>query len=321
MSAPAFVISLDFELYWGLRDCVSLDAYRQNLLGVRQAVPAMLDLFRQRGIRVTWATVGFLFCRTKQEIEESVPARLPQYRDPTLSPYDLSGIGADEVSDPFHYAPSLVRAIASTPGQEVATHTFSHFYCLEEGQTALEFDADLKSARRAAERLDVEVKSLVFPRNQENEAYRHVLAENGIRAFRPAAAGWAYRPGVAREPQLKRMTRLLDSYVPVTGHRTFSMPVADGAGLVPIPASTFLRPFSPRLARLDPLLLHRIACSMEAAARSGDVFHLWWHPHNFGIHLRENLDRLVRLLDHFASLSRRYRMESLSMGDLAARVQ
>jgi hypothetical protein len=37
-SRGALVVSPDFELFWGLRDCVSLEDYRTNLLGVRETV-------------------------------------------------------------------------------------------------------------------------------------------------------------------------------------------------------------------------------------------------------------------------------------------
>ena len=40
MNRPGvFVVSLDFELYWGMRDKVPLAAYRDRLLGVRDAIP------------------------------------------------------------------------------------------------------------------------------------------------------------------------------------------------------------------------------------------------------------------------------------------
>jgi hypothetical protein len=45
MNTGAFTISIDFELYWGVRDTRSLDAYREHLDGVRQAIPRMLGLF------------------------------------------------------------------------------------------------------------------------------------------------------------------------------------------------------------------------------------------------------------------------------------
>ena len=47
--AGAFVISLDFELFWGVRDSKSLADYGANILGVRQAIPAMLELFCEVG--------------------------------------------------------------------------------------------------------------------------------------------------------------------------------------------------------------------------------------------------------------------------------
>jgi hypothetical protein len=49
----ALIISLDFELYWGGRDSKTLDRYRENILGVRAAVPAMLALFHKYGIHAT----------------------------------------------------------------------------------------------------------------------------------------------------------------------------------------------------------------------------------------------------------------------------
>lgn len=38
-----FVISLDFELLWGVRDHSDKQAYGQNVLGARDAVPRMLE--------------------------------------------------------------------------------------------------------------------------------------------------------------------------------------------------------------------------------------------------------------------------------------
>jgi hypothetical protein len=57
---PSLIISLDFELFWGVRDKRTIGNYGRNILGVREALPAMLALFRDYGIRATWATVGLL---------------------------------------------------------------------------------------------------------------------------------------------------------------------------------------------------------------------------------------------------------------------
>jgi peptidoglycan/xylan/chitin deacetylase (PgdA/CDA1 family) len=313
MLKPALVLSLDFELHWGIRDVVPLDRYRDNLLGVREAIPALLDVFSKRGIHATWATVGFLFCRDKREVEQTLPVRLPKYENQALSPYDLSELGEDEARDPFHYAPSLIEKIAATKGQEIGTHTFSHFCCEERGQTALDFDADLDSAARAADRLGVVLKSLVFPRNQVNRAYRGVLEKRGIRAYRGSGSRWPYTESASLESHGKRAVRLADAYVPLTGHQTYGPNPPDSFGLVDVPASAFLRPYDRRLERLEGLKLRRVRAAMSHAARAGEIFHLWWHPHNFGVNLRENMAMLTRVLDHFQALRNEYGMESLSM--------
>ena len=67
MQYGTFVISLDFELLWGVRDQRTIADYGANILGVRQVVPALLDLFAERNIACTWATVGLLFFATTAE--------------------------------------------------------------------------------------------------------------------------------------------------------------------------------------------------------------------------------------------------------------
>ena len=179
------VISLDFELYWGVRDSKPLDSYRQNLLGVRAAVPALLQLFQQYGIHATWAAVGFIFFETREQLLASLPERRPAYRDRRLPPYDdLDRLGANESEDPLHFAASLIRQVRSAPGQEIGSHTFSHYYCLEDGQDLATFRADLAAAQRAAARHDLKLRSLVFPRNQFTEEYVAACGEMGFEAYR-----------------------------------------------------------------------------------------------------------------------------------------
>jgi hypothetical protein len=56
---------------------------------------------------------------------------------------------------------------------------------------------------------------------------------------------------------------------------------------------------------------------MSEAARSGKTFHLWWHPHNFGSHLDENMKVLTRIVEHFAHLKRDLGWRSLTMAEVA----
>ena len=161
---------------------------------MRQVVPALLDLFAARGIACTWATVGFLFCADKDELMGSLPAKLPAYADAKLSPYgDLARIGRNEQDYPNYFALSLLQQVQNTPRQEIATHTFSHFYCLEEGGDLGAFRADLTAAKAAAARRGINISSIVFPRNQTSGAHLRVCRELGFTAFRGNELIWFHR--------------------------------------------------------------------------------------------------------------------------------
>jgi hypothetical protein len=313
------VISLDFELYWGVRDSRSLESYRENLLGVRSAVPRLLDLFRDYEIHATWATVGFLFCETKEELVESLPDRRPAYSNPRLSPYPhIAELGPDEERDPFHYAPSLVGRIAAAPGQEVGSHTFSHYYCLEQGQGPGDFEADLRAAVAVADRRGIELESLVLPRNQVRPDYLPICRQLGFVTYRGTERSWIYAARArASESRWRRGLRLIDAYANVTSHNLFA-PDLSGEPPHCVPSSRFLRPYDSRLRALESLRLRRILRSLDVAAEHGLAYHLWWHPHNFGVQIDQNLGLLERILERFARLRETHGMRSLAMREVAA---
>ena len=309
--AGALVISLDFELHWGVRDIFPSDgAYRANLLGAREVIPRLLDLFAEFDVAATWATVGFLFATSRAELEEVSPQVRPRYARVRLDPY-REVVGADESSDPLHFAPSLIEQIARYPRQEIGTHTFSHFYCLERGATTEAFSADLASARQIAARRGVSLRSIVFPRGQVGPRYLDVLTAHGIGCYR----GVAGRSRRSRGP-LTRALSLADAFVDVTGpHLTEWADVLNGE-LANVPASFFLRPVT-RSGGAERLRFKRLATAMRVAAESRRIIHLWWHPHNFGARPSENLAFLRRLLEVFGELRHRFEMRSLSMHEVA----
>ncbi|MBO1913836.1 hypothetical protein J4G37_54610, partial [Microvirga sp. 3-52] len=119
--------------------------------------------FDDFGIRATWATVGMLFFQNKEELLKNLPSTLPSYKNLEFSPYGkLENIGENEEQDPFHYGQSLLKKISRYEEQEISTHTFSHYYCLEEGQTANEFEADLVAALKVSAEFDRQAMSIVF---------------------------------------------------------------------------------------------------------------------------------------------------------------
>ena len=238
-----FTISIDFELYWGVHDKRTLQQYGRNILGARDAIPQMLEAFERYGIHCTWAIVGFLFFDDKEELLQHLPQERPRYANPALSPYPLiARIGASERQDPYHFGLSLVRRIKEYPHQEIGTHTFSHYYCLEDGQTRETFRADLEAARRSAARLGITLRSLVFPRNQFSADYLGICREAGIEAVRGNQQFWLFRSnGEADETLIKKLGRRLDHYLPLSGYNGVT-PEPDGLGIVNIRSSRFLLP-------------------------------------------------------------------------------
>ncbi len=116
----------------------------------------------------------------------------------------------------MHYAPSLIARIAKTPKQEIATHTFSHYYCQEPGETREAFAADIASAMAIGRRYGFDIRSIVFPRNQFRAGYESVLKEAGITCYRGNEPNWMYRPRprgeetlAVRAPRLARRLHLV----------------------------------------------------------------------------------------------------------------
>ena len=155
---------------WGVRDVKTIATYGNNVAGVHQVIPGLLKMFSEFDVKATFSIVGFLFFETKKELIENIPAIIPDYTNPDLSPYNgyFDTVGTDYKSDIYHFAPQLIKEIQRYPEQEIGTHTFSHLYCLESGQTPASFLEDIRGAKKIASKYNLELKSLIFPRNQMN---------------------------------------------------------------------------------------------------------------------------------------------------------
>lgn len=318
-----FTISLDFELYWGMRDIISIDEYKTHLLGAREAIPYMLDTFKKYNVHATWATVGLLFFKDTNHLKQHLPETTPQYHQENLSPYDyITNTEANkaELDTAYHYAPELIKDINNTMGQEVATHTFSHYYCREEGQTLTDFKNDIAMAITIAKQKGIEIKSLVFPRNQWNPDYLAALGTLGVQSFRGTEASWMYQASNYKGQlnSLNRAARLLDAYINISGHNTYTLADCTTHKPFNFPSSRQLRPYSKKLAFLEGLRLNRIKNSMTYAAKNNEIFHLWWHPHNFGVDREQNMMFLEKLMQHYSKLQTAYNMQSLNMAELSS---
>lgn len=319
MNNGAFIISLDFELLWGVFDVVDHEAKREYFSNTRKLIPELLRHFTENDIHATWATVGMLFSSDWEEWENDFPPELPGYKNEQLSAYEFGKrIRSDSTMD-LCFAPELVEVIRDSEGQEVATHTYSHYYCLEEGQDEESFKQDLEMAVEKAKEIGVDLKSLVFPRNQRKESYLKICANLGIKNVRSNPSSWYWKDATS-ENLMTKLGRTGDAYLPF-GKKSYSFRELQRKEGLPLEqkASRFLRPVENN-ALLRQLKLKRILSEMETAAKKKEIYHLWWHPHNFGDRPEESMKDLKILIDHFLRLRKSYGFTSLNMAELGSMV-
>ncbi|RYY17144.1 MAG: polysaccharide deacetylase [Chitinophagaceae bacterium] len=317
-----FTVSLDFELHWGVFDKRNRDERKTCYENTLKLIPIMLELFHQYGVHVTWASVGSLFAKDQQEWHELKPASEPAYENNVYSAYRyVRENGLDARYSWAHFAPDLIEKILSYPGQELGTHTFSHYYCLEKLHGEDAFGADLRSVQRAASKFNTTTVSLVFPRNQFNPAHLKICYENGIKTIRSNPADWFWSPVSDKGGNLiRKIFRTGDAYFPMASKRTSfalsSLKPFAGEPLQ-VPASRFLRPWHPRYKAVNKLVLNRLKGEMKTAAVRNECYHLWWHPENFGDYPEQNIQNLKEILSCYSECKQKYNMTSWNMGEYA----
>jgi peptidoglycan/xylan/chitin deacetylase (PgdA/CDA1 family) len=320
-----FVISLDFELYWGMFDKVTLREYGDNIRGVHTVIPKILAIFKDNDIHATWAVVGMLAAQNKAELLQLLPTEelRPKYPDMRVSSYEhlKSGpvVGSQSV-DPYHFGAHLLREIINTPNQEIGSHTFSHYYCIDGCSNEIGiFAADCEAFNRALSPFSVVARSIVFPRNQTTDEALKVIKEKGFVCYRGTPNNFLYNAKAeAKQSNLfLRAGRLIDAYFNLTGHHTYPLSAVNEKDLKNVRASRFLRSYSKTLSFMEPLRLTRIKNAMTYAAKNGEIFHLWWHPHNFGVNQEENLSVIKSLIEHYLDLKESYGMKSTTMFEVA----
>lgn len=309
----SFIISLDFEMQWGMRDLPFAERYKRNILGVKFVIPKMVELFQKYDVKATFAVVGLLLCDSLEDIHRYSPSLKPGYTDKKLSPYENNYLETlSSKDDKYHTAYETIEYLKKQPNIEIGTHTFSHYYCWEEGQTQEEFEADLKAAMSISEEKGIQISSIIFPRNEVDEEYLRVCSKYGLSAYRGNPSKYFNRNG-----RFNRILRIIDTYINIHNDTTYSYSDIQRAyGVYNIKASRFLKPYSSKLSILDGLKIRRIKREMTFAAKNNRVYHLWWHPHNFGINQEQNLNMLEQILRHYSYLHDKYGMDSLSMNSV-----
>ncbi|AOW20101.1 polysaccharide deacetylase family protein [Urechidicola croceus] len=323
-----FVISLDYEIHWGVFDAMTLEAYGENIRNVNKVIDRLLLLCDKYGVKITFATVGMLFANSKEELLKFNPKLIPSYTNQSLNPFNLiDSIGNEESEDKLHYAQSTINKIKHTGFHEIGTHTYSHYNCWAPGQTIEQFEEDIIAAKKIGKLLDIDVQSIVFPKNQVNTPYLNVCYKHGISSYRGTEESIIYDTKSKRKLKRRirsfiRLARLIDGYTNLTGHNTYDVEKINKSkdSIVNLPSSRFLRPYFRKLKFLESLKIKRITKSMKYAAKNNQLYHLWWHPHNFGVDMDENFNNLEKIFQAYSLLNKDYGFESKTMTELTLNI-
>ena len=314
------VISLDFELLWGVFDKVDHKEKETYFKNTRKVIPEILNLFSEYEIHCTWATVGMLFNENWEDWKKEIPKISPNYKNTNLSAYDYGNSIKSRETEFLCFASDLIQQILNTANQEIGTHTYSHYYCLEEGQTLPSFQADLEKAIELAGNMGIELKSLVFPRNQFNEDYLKVCYELGIVNVRSNPTDWYWRD--TQNDSLKnKIFRTGDAYLgPINKSYSLTDLYFEKGKPLSQKASRLLRSYSSNKF-LNDLKLKRIKSEMTTAAKNNEIYHLWWHPHNFGNNPVENLSDLRQILNHYLVCKEKYGFQTATMNEIGSLIR
>lgn len=308
-----FIISLDFELLWGLAgwSLQRINSYQSHIDGSRCALKGILEILERYGVKCTIGYVGGMDYASVEEFKHVNVENEPMYKEPMFSSYRslVPHIGK-EFSEELFFCKDVIASLVKNINVELGSHTFSHYYCLEEGQTIEEFEADIQAAVTEAAHRGLQLKTVIFPRNQVYPEYLEVCARHGFTHYRGNLETYLYRSEqTPANFSLRRILRLADTYFNLSGHNSYDKP-KKLSGIINVPGSRFYRPYSPLLAFLEPLKVRRVKKSIEYAAKHGQIYHLWWHPHNFGLHTEKNLAQLEEICKCFKAMREKWGMES-----------
>lgn len=315
-NSPILLVSLDFELYWGVCPFRPLQEYRENVIGGRKVIPDLLKLFEKYGIHSTWATVGFMFANNYTDAKRYFPNKedMPTYDDKQLSSYlYFPELTHNENDFDCYYAPEIIEMISRCEHQELASHTFSHYYCRESGQTVEQFEADMHSAMAIAKDKGYDLSSLILPINQCEPEYARVFSKLGLTAYRDEENDWIHKK--IKIYKLLKLLRLLDVYFPLTGQGGY-VPKKE-YGVWNFTGSRMYKPYFKPLSFIEGLKIRRIKKQMLHAAKNNLVFHLWWHPHNIGVKTDFHLKQLEEIFSYYEKLKKEYGMLSMNMREAA----
>jgi len=300
----ALVVSLDTELVWGMFDTGPVDPERYA--GTRHVIRSLLSLFDKYQIPTTWALVTHLLtdCRVSEIDWQSHSNCYGRNGRNVALPCQ------QELDQDLWYEPRILDWIENTEvDHDIGSHTHTHLVCDE--ATRDDARSDLEQSMTVAEHLGIDMTSFVYPRNRIS--HRDVLNDVGFEVYRGLDSRW-YERFQLPDSVVKgaRFAEEATEWTPPT-----VLPRTE-SGLVEVPGSQIFRPdhggwqHTPQESQRS-----RAIAGLDRAARTGQIFHLWFHPFNFARDPERLLTAFEAVLAHAQSLVSQGRLDVLTMRDVA----
>lgn len=312
------VLSLDLELAWGQFDKLSVDALEAQSLEEREQIKRLLALLDRYKIPATWAMVGHLMldgcaCDQGGHAHADISPR------PRFSWFPQDWFCFDPCTKASHapswYAVDILDWIRGTQVQhEIGSHSFAHIYYGDPECTLSVAQADLQAAVEAAAKKNVVLKSFVFPRNMVG--HLPILKSLGLQTYRGAMPA----PIPRAKGALRRVVNFLDQLCALPPKQVRAEEVLPG--LWNIPGNHFymardgIRKYIPIGSRVM-----KGKRGIDRAVKSGQLYHLWFHPFNLNFDPDMMLSGLEEIFSYAHELREKGLLNILTMGEYAERLE
>lgn len=305
----SIVISLDMELAWGRIERDDRFLYYSLLENTRNVINRLLALFDKYDVPVTWAVVGRLI------------EKRDNHAEPLSAFYanvDEKELYADQIRNSIENSwlefPDLIEMIKSHSAKhEIGSHTYSHIlfgdWLDEKGVNRELAQLDFAAAQNVWEKHGLRPRSIIYPRNAIG--YVEVLRNYGFDVFRSKnLSRYSSLPGF-----LQKICNAIELFLPVSPLTSPAMSTKDG--LIDLPGSMHFKVMHWTYRKYVPfgILRRKAILGLKRASRRKEVFHLWFHPFDFGHCTEEHFAVFESVLSFAADLRGKNKIKINVMGD------
>jgi len=302
-----FTISLDTELAWGTFDTEKgYKRYKKAYLRTRDIINELCGLFGRYNVPATWAVVAHLL-----DDCDDAHSSFPTVNLEWISDWYRSLPCTTGMDPELWYAPEILEAIQScSVKQDIGLHGYSHLVLGVSNCSKEIAEWEVTTAVETLEDHGIEPSSFVYPRNRIGHI--DVLAKAGLEVYRGRDDIWFERwniPNMSRKP-FRFLNEALSWTPPVVTPQKH-------LGMIEVPGSQVFRPFhdgweyTPNWSQVS-----RAKRGLDKAVRTGQIFHLRFHPFDLGFNPQSLLNRLEEILSYANRLREKDSLKIVSLKDI-----